>query len=117
MINAFLLGLSTGVFCYSYCVPIYLPQLLSEKDKFIGWLVFLKFNLGRLISYIFIGAIFGWLGSQHYFEIIKIYTNYAIVILALILILFGLTAQVFQMFKFIEHIFNYLLIFRRRLHT
>ncbi len=89
-LNAFLLGLSTGIFCLAYCGPIYLPQLIAQKNNYKGWGVFLQFNLGRLIAYIIFGAMFGWLGAQVHFQFLKIYTQWIIILIALLLILYGL---------------------------
>jgi sulfite exporter TauE/SafE len=88
--NAFLLGLSTGIFCLSYCGPIYLPQLIAQKDKYRGWGVFLQFNAGRLFAYIIFGAVFGWLGTNIHIQFLNIFTKWIIIILALLLIAYGL---------------------------
>ncbi|MFH1427477.1 MAG: sulfite exporter TauE/SafE family protein [Patescibacteria group bacterium] len=88
--NGFLLGLSTGVFCLAYCAPIFLPQLIAEKSKFHGWLVFIKFNLGRLIAYAIFGALFGWLGSEFQLNFLKNFSSWIIISLSVLLILYGL---------------------------
>jgi sulfite exporter TauE/SafE len=88
--NALILGFSTGIFCLAYCGPIYLPQLIAQKDKHRGWGVFLQFNAGRLIAYIIFGAIFGWLGTQVHIQFLKTYTQWIIILLASLLILYGL---------------------------
>lgn len=90
LINGLLLGLSTGVFCFSYCAPIFLPQLISEKDKYKGWSVFLKFNLGRLLAYAIFGAVFGWLGSQVHAQFLQNFTRPIMIVLSILLILYGL---------------------------
>jgi len=90
VINGFLLGLSTGIFCLSYCAPIFLPQLMSQKDKLKGWGVFIKFNLGRLVAYIIFGAVFGWLGAEHHSQFLQYFTRWIIIILSILLILYGL---------------------------
>ena len=88
--SAFLLGLSTGIFCLAYCGPIYLPQLIAQKDKHHGWGVFLQFNTGRLLAYIIFGAVFGWLGANVHIQYLKTYAQWVIILLALLLILYGL---------------------------
>ena len=88
--NALILGFSTGIFCLAYCGPIYLPQLIAQKDKYKGWGVFLQFNAGRLMAYIIFGAIFGWLGTQVHIQFLKTYTQWIIILLASLLILYGL---------------------------
>jgi len=90
LFNGLLLGLSTGIFCLSYCAPIFLPQLLSQTDKLKGWGVFLKFNSGRLLAYIIFGALFGWLGAQIHAQFLQNSVRWVIIILATLLILYGL---------------------------
>lgn len=90
IINGFLLGLSTGIFCLAYCAPVFLPQLVAQNDKWRGWGVFLQFNAGRLAAYIIFGAIFGWLGSKIHAEFINTASQAIIIILSLLLILYGL---------------------------
>jgi len=88
--NGLLLGLSTGIFCLSYCAPIFLPQLMSQQDKLKGWGIFLKFNLGRLSAYAIFGAVFGWLGTQFQGEFLESYARWLMIILSILLILYGL---------------------------
>lgn len=90
LFSAFLLGLSTGIFCLSYCAPIYLPQVIAQKDKHQGWGVFLQFNAGRLLAYVIFGAVFGWLGANVHAQYLKTYAQWVIILLALLLILYGL---------------------------
>jgi sulfite exporter TauE/SafE len=90
IVNGLLLGLSTGVFCTAYCTPVFLPQLLSEKEKLRGWGVFFKFNLGRLVAYAIFGAVFGWLGSEFHQEWLGTVTRWIMIGLAAILIMYGL---------------------------
>ena len=91
LINGLLLGLSTGIFCLSYCVPIYIPLLLAEKrDKTQIWRVFLKFTLGRLIAYIIFGAVVGYLGTRLSGAFFQKTISAAMIILALTLIAYSL---------------------------
>lgn len=91
LINGLLLGLSTGIFCLSYCLPIYIPLLLVEKrNKIQIWWVFLKFTLGRLIAYIIFGAVVGYLGSQLTGVFFQKTISLAMVVLALIMIAYSL---------------------------
>lgn len=85
-----LLGLSTGVFCLATCVPIFLPQVLTEEDKLRGWGVFLKFNFGRLMAYIIFGALFSWLGSQIHAQFLQKFLKIVSISLSILLILYGL---------------------------
>ncbi len=91
LINGFLLGLSTGIFCLSYCLPIYIPLLIVEKyDKIQIWWVFLKFTLGRLIAYIIFGAIVGYLGNRLTGLLFQKTISLAMIILALLIIAYSL---------------------------
>jgi len=65
LLTAFLLGLSTGLFCLAWCGAILLPFLLSEQRKLReGFFLVLKFSLGRLIAYILFGFGVGYLGYR-----------------------------------------------------
>jgi len=90
LLNGLLLGLATGIFCLSYCAPIYLPQLMAQKNKYQGWSVFFKFNLGRLIAYAIFGAVFAWLGAQFHVQFLQNFARWIIIILSILLILYGL---------------------------
>ncbi|MCU0679349.1 MAG: sulfite exporter TauE/SafE family protein [Planctomycetes bacterium] len=89
IINGFLLGLATGIFCLAYCAPVYLPQLLAQNDKKNGWKVFWEFNAGRLAAYIIFGAVFGWLGSSIHAQFINTAGRITVIVLAALLILYG----------------------------
>lgn len=82
IIQPFLLGLSVGIFCFSYCVPFIAPFLIAEKRRFKTNLgLVLKFVLGRFGGYVLFGAFFGYLGEK-----INNYTVNLILIIALILL-------------------------------
>ncbi len=64
MTDAFILGLSTGLYCVSTCFPLILPYTLaasSEKHK--NFKIFISFLSGRLAGYIAVGMILGALGA------------------------------------------------------
>jgi sulfite exporter TauE/SafE len=91
IIKGILLGLSTGIFCLSWCVPIYTPLLLSTpKSKKEIWLAFLKFSLGRLIAYLLFGLVVGYLSSFLTSLIVSQVISWAIVILAILMIFYAL---------------------------
>jgi sulfite exporter TauE/SafE len=63
--KALLLGLSTGLFCVGFCVPLVGPLLLSNEERGVrgsAGRVGL-FLAGRLIAYILFGIVFGALGG------------------------------------------------------
>ena len=64
ILKAIVLGFSSGIFCLGYCYPVLGPIMLSREER-----AFKKtalslglFLLGRLIAYIFFGALVGFLG-------------------------------------------------------
>ncbi len=91
LIKGFLTGLSAGVFCLSWCVPIYFSVLSAEKRNFKQiWIVYLKFSLGRLIAYILFGIIVGYFSkfvSSHYFQL---FANFVLILLSFLLIGYAL---------------------------
>ena len=89
-LNGFLLGLSTGIFCFAYCAPVYLPLTMAEKDKRRGWTVFFKFNAGRLAGYVAFGALFGYLGAAVHAQFLKTWSGWVMAVLALLMIAYGL---------------------------
>ena len=91
LLNGFLLGLSTGLFCISYCLPIYAPILLSEsRTKKQTWFVFVKFTFGRFLAYIIFGAAVSFLGSRISSSTFGAIITVAIIIMAISLILYSL---------------------------
>ena len=59
-------------------------------DKKGGWTVFIKFNLGRLIAYIIVGAVFGYLGAATHSNFLNTFSRWILIILAGLLIFYGL---------------------------
>lgn len=65
LIAPLLLGLSTGVYCFVYCVPFIAPVMVSEeRGGRANFNVLAKFILGRLAGYLAFGAAAGYLGSR-----------------------------------------------------
>lgn len=88
--KALLLGLSTGIFCLSYCLPVIIPLVLSQERKTIQsfWLV-AKFAVGRLAGYLLFGALVGYLGFKIESRFVHNLIWLALVILAILLILYA----------------------------
>ncbi len=65
ILEAFLLGLSTGPICLAYCAPVLVPFMLAaEKYTFIRTVRTLSlFLLGRFVGYMIIGLLSGLVGS------------------------------------------------------
>lgn len=90
-IEPILLGLSSGLFCFSYCLPFIAPYLLSEeRQRQENLAVVLKFILGRLVGYIFFGAFFGYLGEKINDNLVDFLINLSLLGLALILFFYTL---------------------------
>jgi len=90
LIQPFLLGLSVGVFCFTYCVPFVAPFLIAEKRKLKNSFSFvLKFILGRFGGYVLFGAFFGYLGERINNYTINLILIIALIFLSLILIIYA----------------------------
>ena len=63
--RALVLGLSTGLFCVGFCVPLVGPLLLSrERGSFRDSAASVGlFLVGRLVAYLLFGLVFGALGG------------------------------------------------------
>jgi sulfite exporter TauE/SafE len=63
--KALLLGLSTGLFCAGFCVPLVGPLLLADDNRSVkrSALRVLLFLVGRLVAYLLFGLVFGTLGG------------------------------------------------------
>jgi len=85
------LGLSAGIFCLTWCGPVFVSLILSEKKNIRqSVLLFLEFIIGRLAGYILFGAIFGYLGSKLQNTIVQKINLGALMLLSFLLILYGL---------------------------
>ena len=90
-VQPFLLGVSSGLFCVSYCVPFIAPYMvLEERKKKENFLVVLKILLGRLLGYLCFGAFFGFLGEQITNQTVDAVMKVSLMILSIILILYTL---------------------------
>ena len=91
IIKALLLGLSTGIFCLSYCLPVIVPLVLSQEQKMRQsfWLVG-KFVGGRLLGYLLFGALVGYLGFRVQSKLVHNLVLGALTILAIFLIFYAL---------------------------
>ncbi|MBU4332595.1 sulfite exporter TauE/SafE family protein [Patescibacteria group bacterium] len=87
----FLLGLSSGLFCLSYCVPFVAPYLVSEKRPWKKSIVILgQFIGGRLLGYLVFGAIIGYLGFQFNTLYVNILANLSLLLMSAVMILYAL---------------------------
>ncbi len=90
LMNGFMLGLTTGPFCLTSCLPILLSVSLGEAGSAnASWTFVGKFLGGRFLSYIGLGLFTALLGSalgglSHGIGI------YGLILISLMMILYGL---------------------------
>jgi len=85
------LGLSLGLFCLGWCLPAFLPFLLSEERKIKeSFKIFGKFLGGRFLAYLIFGAAIGYLGEKLQVSLLYNVAYFALLILGLLLIFYGL---------------------------
>lgn len=94
---AFMTGLMGAGHCIGMCGGLVGALSLSEAGKKGGWLFHLLYNLGRITTYTFIGAVVGWLGSaMAYTDQFRMLTRSLLLASDLFIILVGLgTAGMF----------------------
>jgi sulfite exporter TauE/SafE len=94
---AFITGLMGAGHCIGMCGGLVGALSLSEAGKKGGWLFHLLYNLGRITTYTFIGAVVGWLGSaMAYTDQFRMLTRSLLLASDLFIILVGLgTAGMF----------------------
>lgn len=65
IVEGWLLGLSTGPYCLGACMPFMIPYLFAEgKTTWTGNLRLIgEFLLGRLVAYLVVGVLVGWIGE------------------------------------------------------
>ena len=65
IMDAFLAGLSTGLFCGMTCFPVLAPVFAAEERTFRAtWSAWFQMLGGRLAGYLIFGALAGWLGQR-----------------------------------------------------
>ncbi len=90
LMNGFMLGLTTGPFCLTSCLPVLLSISLGERSSAnTAWTFLGKFLGGRFLAYLGLGLLPGLLGNAlgglgHSIGI------YGLILLSLIMILYGL---------------------------
>lgn len=91
MIQPFLLGLSVGIFCFTYCVPFIAPYIVAENRKIKrNFIEILKFIIGRFGGYVLFGAIFGYLGEKIDAPVVNLILIISLIVLSLLLIFYAL---------------------------
>jgi len=94
---AFVTGLLGTGHCIGMCGGLVSALSLSEAGRQGGWFFHLLYNLGRISTYTFIGAVVGWLGSAlAYTDRFKMVTRSLLIGSDIFIILVGLgTAGLF----------------------
>lgn len=91
LIQPFLLGLSVGIFCFTYCVPFIAPYIVAENRKIKrNFGMILKFIFGRFGGYILFGAIFGYVGGKINIPAVNLILVISLMVLSLFLIIYAL---------------------------
>ena len=96
---AFVTGLLGTGHCIGMCGGLVSALSLSEAGRQGGWFFHLLYNLGRISTYTFIGAVVGWLGSAlAYTDRFKMVTRSLLIGSDVFVILVGLgTAGLFAL--------------------
>ncbi|KPJ55366.1 hypothetical protein AMJ47_00645 [Parcubacteria bacterium DG_72] len=101
IISPFLLGLSVGIYCFSYCIPFAASFIVSEqRQKKENLYIVLKFIFGRFLGYLVFGAVFGYLGQSFNVFQINLILNIALILLSLLLIIHALGFIDWKYFSF-----------------
>lgn len=111
IIEALLLGLSTGAYCLFSCAPVVTPLFMStEPEKKYSSQMLINFLSGRLTGYLIFGIISGFTGGLISSNLNPIYNEIlgAIIsiLIGIILILSGLNFQ-FPRLSFCKYIFKF----------
>lgn len=62
--TAFIIGLAGSLHCVGMCGPIAIALPIPETSRFKFFLGRISYNLGRVITYAFLGIIFGFIGKS-----------------------------------------------------
>ena len=90
LIQPLLLGLTVGIFCFTYCVPFIAPYLVAEERKINrNFKIILKFIFGRFGGYVLFGAIFGYLGEKINSQAVNLILIISLMVLSLVLIIYA----------------------------
>lgn len=113
MMFALLLGFMGSFHCIGMCGPIALTlpvQHLSGAKKMAGILLY---NAGRIVAYMSMGIIFGWLGKQFYLGGLQQWLSVSLGVLLLLVLLFKYVLHKrlfnFPQFTFVKQILGRLI--------
>jgi len=111
VLEAFLLGISSGTYCVFNCAPVAVPLFLSEDlDRKSNWNRLTLFLGGRLIGYLFFGFLLGLLGAYTlgYFDpfIQQKLESITVMFLGIVLIVTGLPREKESRISCLVHLFR-----------
>lgn len=90
IVQPFLAGLSTGLFCCAFCFPFVAPVLVAkERSVREVWRVLSAIIGGRLVGYAIFGMAIGFLGEQFENIMIERVLLLALIALSILLALYG----------------------------
>ncbi len=90
--EAFLLGLSTGIFCLGWCSPLLISVIFSDRLSFKKSLgAISEFISGRLIAYIALGGVIGYLGNKLPGSVVQTFSAVSIIIFSMLFLLNGIS--------------------------
>ncbi len=90
IIQPLLAGLSTGLFCSAYCLPVVAPFLVAEeRGPRATAKALIQFILGRLVGYVLFGAAVGLLGEMLDERVFGLVSAAALVVLSALLVLYA----------------------------
>ena len=91
IIQPLLAGLSTGLFCSAYCLPVIAPYLVAEHRDAKGTAsVLAQFILGRLAGYFLFGALVGFIGERFTGEWFNLFSVASLVLMSVLLVVYGI---------------------------
>jgi sulfite exporter TauE/SafE len=92
IVRAAVLGLSTGMYCAGFCLPVMFPiVMMQERATFLDRTKsIIKFSLGRLAAYLLIGGLCGYVGQTVHPPFLRPITAASFMVLSLLLIGYGL---------------------------
>lgn len=90
LVQPFLAGLSTGLFCCAFCFPFVAPILVAEERSLSeSWRVLGAIIGGRLVGYAIFGMAIGFLGERFENVVIERTLLCALIALSALLMLYG----------------------------
>lgn len=88
LLTPLLAGLSTGIYCFTYCIPFIAPHMVSEdRSRKENIRTIIRFISGRFIGYLVFGGVVGYLGEKIDSRILDIAVTLSLAMLSIVVIL------------------------------